>query len=195
MVTGKQRPPTPPDQKGPLLSWAMVQALVKAMNTEHRLWKEIEEARRVNRVEANKWAAKVDGYFPGSVWWARDAACDLFAKGRNAALTQLVERMGWDLTGRIAASEEVADKYSWPQEIDTILRRMNYIHYGFALWTLFTTPLVYRLRQCPECETFFIDMTRNRSGIYCGSECRKNHWNYAQRKVAGHTRFKSRKQR
>lgn len=192
MAIRKQRPPTSPDHKDLPLPWAMVLSLVEAMNTQHKLWKEIEAARRVDRVAADKRVAKVDRYFPGSVWWARDATCTLFAKGRDAALTELMERMGWDPTGRIAASEEVADKYAWPQEIDIVLRRMNYIHYGFALWTLFTTPLVYRVRQCLECDTFFIDMTKNRSGLYCRSQCRRNHWNYAQRKVAGHARFKPR---
>lgn len=197
-MSKKPKPPLPPDKDTPTLSWAMVLALIEGMNLQANLWQEIEKVERIDPEAARQWKAKVDqsGCYPGAVWWARDAARTLFSKDRDAALKEVVERVGWDPTGRLkAASGKVADGFRWPEEIENILRSMNFITFGFALWSLMTTPLAYRLRQCPECETFFIDKTKNRSGIYCGPGCRRNHWNYAQRKVAGHTRFKPRKRR
>lgn len=42
---------------------------------------------------------------------------------------------------------------------------------SFALWHLLTSGGTTRLRQCPECGTYFFDRTRNASKRYCASRC------------------------
>lgn len=43
---------------------------------------------------------------------------------------------------------------------------------ALAVWLLLSEPeICKRIRQCPECDTFFLDATRNRSKRHCSTRC------------------------
>jgi hypothetical protein len=42
---------------------------------------------------------------------------------------------------------------------------------SYALWKLLTSGDLSRFGKCPECGTYFFDVTRNTSKVYCTSQC------------------------
>lgn len=58
---------------------------------------------------------------------------------------------------------------------------------SLCLWTILTDErIASRIRRCPVCQAYFLDMTKNRQQQRCSPYCTHRHWNRQQRRKAGH---------
>lgn len=193
----KRAPAPPPRWRGPVQSWAMVLALVEAMNSLSDELKGVDELRLTNPNEASQRKARLDdsatGY-PGAVWKAEEIFKALSTQGSDAALEAFQAWLNWDPSYSIPhVGHELAESFAWPPQVKQLLFRLTYVHYGYALWTLLTSPeLAHRLKQCPHCQRYFIAGTKNGVQRFCTPPCREQYWTYTRRTASGHRRGKKR---
>jgi hypothetical protein len=59
-----------------------------------------------------------------------------------------------------------------------------------TLWWLIVHDGLDRLRRCRQCRSWFPDMTRNASQVWCSARCRDRGWNRAKRREARHSQYR-----
>lgn len=64
----------------------------------------------------------------------------------------------------------------------------NYKQYvAFKLWdVIFRRKGYERVRECLQCEKWFVDMSDNKKTLYCPGSCRNAYWTRSRRREAGH---------
>lgn len=66
-------------------------------------------------------------------------------------------------------------------------------HVVAALRDFFSAPERDRLKRCPQCARWFVDLSKNKAKARCSVSCTAKWWSRARRKEAGHSQYAPRK--
>lgn len=56
------------------------------------------------------------------------------------------------------------------------------------LWDVVATGYLARFKRCPQCKRWFVDESKNRTGVRCSAACTNKWWTRARRRANGHRR-------